>query len=74
MATVCKSRLTDEDCQALIGLPPGWSWVEAVGWYWASPTEAVGAETFAPLGPFQSIPAMVAAVDAEERRTRTEGW
>jgi hypothetical protein len=73
MVTVCRSVLTDEDCRALQSLPPGWSWVEAVGWYWASPTETVGSEAFAPLGPFASVAEMAAAADRAERAARVEG-
>ena len=72
MATVVHSRLTDEDCRALVSLPDGWTWCEAAGWFYASPAAAVGSESFDPLGPFPTIPLMVQAVENEERRTRAE--
>ena len=72
MTKVLHSRLTDEDCRALVSLPDGWTWCEAVGQFWVSRTDGIWTETFKALGPFDDIPSMVAAADREERRTRQE--
>lgn len=73
MTTVQLRAFADEEAMALRDLPDGWVWCEAAGWFYASPAREVGTEAFDPLGPFQTVAEMCAAVDAEDRRTRAEG-
>ncbi len=64
------SKVWVETPEAICSLPPGWQWCEAAGWYWVSPALEVGTEDFSPLGPFQTIPAMVDAANRVEMEAR----
>jgi len=77
MVKVLGRGFTDEESQALIGLPTGWTWCRlelqgAFDGYYVSRTDGIWTETFKALGPFDTIPEMVEAADREERRTRQE--
>jgi hypothetical protein len=74
MVRISQGVHSDEDAMALAGLPDGWIWCRAAGWYYASrPDGRFPATEYKALGPFLSIGEMALAVDAEDRRTRTEG-
>jgi hypothetical protein len=66
MATLSEYA-TDDDARALQSLPPGYWWVEALGWFMVG---RLGAE---PLGPYPNAGKAVEMADREDRRTRTEG-
>jgi hypothetical protein len=74
MVSVQRGVHSDEDARALSSLPSGWVACCAAGWWFASrPDGRFPATEYKALGPFLSIEEMTTAVDAEDRRTRTEG-